>query len=213
MIANAKEWASSSDRYDNTHLIVGLRTLQVVRVVIVTMCRFEHPYQYELDHFEPTEEQLALREPQVSGVMGTEVNLHPPIGRFAAISGLFQEPGSLEDVPLTLVETVEQLDELKGKLMSVSEFAIDLEVRRGGDEIEGEALITSTKPGHIICLIIRWCFALTEAMMSLVNYLHMLQCGCSVAVYMYLTFHWLSSPGPLLPVVPGVCLPHADIHT
>ncbi len=36
--------------------------------IITVTSRFEHPYQYELDHFEPTEEQLTLREPQVSGL-------------------------------------------------------------------------------------------------------------------------------------------------
>ena len=39
-----------------------------------------------------------------------------------------QSPGSLEDVPLTIVESVEQLESLKEELKSVKEFAIDLEV-------------------------------------------------------------------------------------
>ncbi len=38
--------------------------------IVTVTSRFEHPYQYELDHFEPTEEQLTLREPQVSGLHG-----------------------------------------------------------------------------------------------------------------------------------------------
>lgn len=39
-----------------------------------------------------------------------------------------QEPGSLSDVPLTMITTVEQLQELSRLLVTVSEFAIDLEV-------------------------------------------------------------------------------------
>ena len=39
-----------------------------------------------------------------------------------------QHPGSLSDVPLTIVTTVEQLQEISRLLVSVSEFAVDLEV-------------------------------------------------------------------------------------
>ena len=39
-----------------------------------------------------------------------------------------QEAGSLEETPLTIVTTLEQLEQLKQELMNVKEFAIDLEV-------------------------------------------------------------------------------------
>ena len=39
-----------------------------------------------------------------------------------------QEPSSLGDVPMTMITTVEQLQELSRLLVTVSEFAIDLEV-------------------------------------------------------------------------------------
>ena len=39
-----------------------------------------------------------------------------------------QEPSSLSDVPLTMITTVEQLQELSRLLTTVSEFAVDLEV-------------------------------------------------------------------------------------
>lgn len=40
-----------------------------------------------------------------------------------------QEPGSYEETPLTMVTTLEQLEQLKQELKNVKEFAIDLEVR------------------------------------------------------------------------------------
>ncbi len=43
MIENAREWSTSEER-------------------------FVHPYQFELENFEPSEEQLQLREPQVRGL-------------------------------------------------------------------------------------------------------------------------------------------------
>jgi len=39
-----------------------------------------------------------------------------------------QLPGSLEDTPLTYVNSLEQLQELREQLTSVKEFAVDLEV-------------------------------------------------------------------------------------
>ncbi len=47
-----------------------------------------------------------------------------------------QEPGSLEEVPLTFIDSLEQLEELQRKLMTVSGFAVDLEVGKqfGGRE-------------------------------------------------------------------------------
>ena len=37
-------------------------------------------------------------------------------------------PGSLEDTPLTIVTTLEQLQLLNAELMNVKEFAVDMEV-------------------------------------------------------------------------------------
>ena len=37
-------------------------------------------------------------------------------------------PGSLEDIPLTVITTLEQLQQLKAELMNVNEFAVDMEV-------------------------------------------------------------------------------------
>ena len=42
---------------------------------------------------------------------------------------VLQHPGALTDVPLTMVTTVEQLEELSKLLMSVKDFAVDMEVR------------------------------------------------------------------------------------
>ena len=38
-------------------------------------------------------------------------------------------PGSLEEIPLTIITTLEQLQQLKTELMNVKEFAVDMEVR------------------------------------------------------------------------------------
>ena len=40
-------------------------------------------------------------------------------------------PGSLEDIPLIIITTLEQLQQLKSELMNVKEFAIDMEVMFG----------------------------------------------------------------------------------
>ena len=42
---------------------------------------------------------------------------------------VLQHPGALTDVPLTMVTTVEQLEELSKLLTSVKDFAVDMEVR------------------------------------------------------------------------------------
>ncbi|XP_066297430.1 exosome complex component 10-like [Branchiostoma lanceolatum] len=60
-----------------------------------------HPYQYELEHFQPTPQQLQKKEPQPS------------------------KP--LDATPLTLVTTLEELMEMNDKLSMSSEFAVDLE--------------------------------------------------------------------------------------
>ena len=41
---------------------------------------------------------------------------------------MLQLPGALDDVPLTMVTTVEQLQEMSKVLTGVTEFAVDLEV-------------------------------------------------------------------------------------
>ena len=38
-------------------------------------------------------------------------------------------PHSLDDIPLMIVTTLEQLQQLKTELMNVKEFAVDMEVR------------------------------------------------------------------------------------
>ena len=68
------------------------------------MCRIQHPYQYELDHFEPTTEQLQLVE---------STSVQP-----------------LNDTPLTLVDNMEALENLSKELKSLKEFAVDLEVSK-----------------------------------------------------------------------------------
>ncbi|XP_074626271.1 exosome complex component 10-like [Acropora palmata] len=60
-----------------------------------------HPYQYELEVFEPPENQMKLCKEQ-----------------------LYEE---LEKTPYTFVETQQQLEELSQNLSAVTEFAVDLE--------------------------------------------------------------------------------------
>eukprot|EP00058_Branchiostoma_floridae_P005020 XP_002590508.1 hypothetical protein BRAFLDRAFT_124507 [Branchiostoma floridae] len=60
-----------------------------------------HPYQYELEHFQPTPQQLLKKQPQPS----------KPI----------------DATPLTLVTTLEELMDMNDKLTMCSEFAVDLE--------------------------------------------------------------------------------------
>ena len=81
LISNAREWAASNAAQESQQ---------------------QQPYQFELEHFEPLEEQLQLTEPRPAA--------------------------SLEDTPLTYVESLGQLQQLKEELCSVAEFAIDLEV-------------------------------------------------------------------------------------
>ena len=65
-------------------------------------CSFGHPYDYEIQVFQPTEAQLKEVEPI--------------------------KPLPLEGTPLVLVETEEQLQDMVEQLKSVSAFAVDLEV-------------------------------------------------------------------------------------
>ncbi|XP_019637240.1 PREDICTED: exosome component 10-like [Branchiostoma belcheri] len=60
-----------------------------------------HPYQYELEHFQPTPQQLQKTQPQTSNPIDT--------------------------TPLTLVTSLEELMEMNDKLSMCSEFAVDLE--------------------------------------------------------------------------------------
>ncbi|XP_041062323.1 exosome component 10 [Carcharodon carcharias] len=62
---------------------------------------FAHPYQYELNHFEPSESVLAKTEPQMYKPL-SETNFH-------------------------LITTFEELVELNEKLSKCKEFAVDLE--------------------------------------------------------------------------------------
>ncbi|XP_070561163.1 exosome complex component 10-like [Ptychodera flava] len=60
-----------------------------------------HPYQYELDHFQPSPSQLESSEPQMYK--------------------------SLEDTPLKIITSFDQLQELSDLLNKQTEFAVDLE--------------------------------------------------------------------------------------
>ncbi|KAI8517164.1 Exosome component 10 [Branchiostoma belcheri] len=60
-----------------------------------------HPYQYELEHYQPTSQQLLKTQPQTSNPIDT--------------------------TPLTLVTSLEELMEMNDKLSMCSEFAVDLE--------------------------------------------------------------------------------------
>ena len=64
----------------------------------------------------------------------THTHIHTPVYMYYAhifvCILLYQEPGSLEDIPITFIDTLEQLEELQRKLNTVTEFAVDLEVGR-----------------------------------------------------------------------------------
>lgn len=63
--------------------------------------RCVHPYLYEIQQFEPPPNQLTIIEPQMAN--------------------------SLEDTPLVMISSFEQLQELVTELLTVSEIAVDLE--------------------------------------------------------------------------------------
>lgn len=63
---------------------------------------YSHPYEYELQHWSPAPSQLTLVK---------------PVG-----------PKSLNETPLTIVTTEEQLSDMVQKLKTCTEFAFDLEV-------------------------------------------------------------------------------------
>ncbi|XP_065904927.1 exosome complex component 10-like isoform X1 [Dysidea avara] len=75
--------------------------ISAVRDKVTSIKSYGHPYRYELEKFEPITEQLEINDPQ--------------------------HPGALSDVPLTMVTSVEQLQELSKLLIGVKEFAVDLE--------------------------------------------------------------------------------------
>ena len=84
-------------------ILVGvLDYFQLRNTLCFLSCSFGHPYDYEVQVFKPTEAQLKEVEP---------IN-----------------PLPLDDTPLVLVETEEQLQDMVKQLKSVSEFAVDLEV-------------------------------------------------------------------------------------
>lgn len=66
------------------------------------LCRFSHPYEFELDRFEPAPEQLTYVSPVV-------------------------KPKPLVDTPLRMVTTSEELDALVEDLRKYKEIAVDLE--------------------------------------------------------------------------------------
>ena len=76
--------------------------LWLMKTPCLLTCSFGHPYDYEIQVFQPTEAQLKEVEPI--------------------------KPLPLEDTPFVLVETVEQLQDMVKQLKTVSEFAVDLEV-------------------------------------------------------------------------------------
>ena len=128
--ANAKEWATSEERYRilmnlleyideftgcliTFHHLIGLHTpISTSRITLNPQkirCNFVN---HRLGHY--TSQHLWL-----CGMMSlymTSLLYHP------------QLPGSLEDTPLTYVNSLEQLQELQEQLTSVKEFAVDLEV-------------------------------------------------------------------------------------
>ncbi|KAG5676319.1 hypothetical protein PVAND_006165 [Polypedilum vanderplanki] len=62
---------------------------------------FLHPYELEIEKFEPSDEQLVKREPQI--------------------------PENMDNFPFTFVDTEEKLNEMINELRSVKEIAVDLE--------------------------------------------------------------------------------------
>lgn len=71
---------------------------------IVVLYSFSHPYEFELEHFTPSNTQLEHTEPHV----------YKP----------------LEETPLIMVDHADQLPDLLQDLASYSEIAVDLEVSR-----------------------------------------------------------------------------------
>lgn len=68
---------------------------------LIIFCRYSHPYEFELERFSPSSEQLKELAPV--------------------------EPKPVEDTPLVEVSTEEQLNDLLRDLQNYSEIAVDLE--------------------------------------------------------------------------------------
>ena len=76
VIENAREWSTSEER-------------------------FVHPYQFELEHFEPNEEQMQLKEPQVNYhnifIIGARMVSRVPVN----LPSFSLYPGSVSPLKLT----------------------------------------------------------------------------------------------------------------
>lgn len=79
-----------------------LLNLKLKVIILLFPCSYSHPYEYELQHWSPDPSQL------------TPVRPVPP------------KP--LNETPLTMVTTEEQLADVVQKLKNCTEFAVDLEV-------------------------------------------------------------------------------------
>jgi len=71
---------------------------------MLLLCSFSHPYEFELEHFNPPAKQMERVEPR----------MYNP----------------LEETPLVLVDHEDQLPGLLQDLASCSEIAVDVEVSR-----------------------------------------------------------------------------------
>lgn len=69
---------------------------------ILSACSYSHPYEYELQHWSPDPSQLVPVEPV--------------------------PPKPMDETPLTMVTTEEELADMVQKLKTCKEFAVDLEV-------------------------------------------------------------------------------------
>jgi exosome complex exonuclease RRP6 len=75
---------------------------------IVVIYSFSHPYEFELEHFTPSDPQLEHREP----------HMYKP----------------LEETSLIMVNHADQLPDLLKDLANYSEIAVDLEVSRSQEQ-------------------------------------------------------------------------------
>lgn len=75
--------------------------IYIIIFMLIFFCRFSHPYEFELERFNPLPEQLREIVPI--------------------------KPKPIEDTPLIEVVTEEQLESLLNDLQNYTEFAVDLE--------------------------------------------------------------------------------------
>ena len=75
-----------------------------IYLCMLLLCSFSHPYEFELEHFNPRATQMERVEPR----------MYSP----------------LEETPLVIVESEDQLPGLLEDLTSCSEIAVDVEVSR-----------------------------------------------------------------------------------